>query len=188
MVAALAPEVEIRSARLVDGRDVAIRGATTTDLAGIMDFFERLSAPSRYMRFFSPQPRLRHAMIERVVAPGGDRATLLAQPEEFRMTARRVVAVAGWIHLPKDDRCDISIAVADAWQGALLGTYLVLAVLQHAVSCGHTRFSADVLGGNARMLGLLRDLGAPLRTTQEAGVVRLDFELADPGAPARSQS
>jgi len=188
MGTALACAVATRTAGLADGRDVAIRGATTTDLAGIMDFFERLSAPSRYMRFFSPQPRLRRTLIERVVAPGADRATLLAQPEEFRTTARRVVAVAGWIHLPKDDRCDVSIAVADAWQGALLGTYLVLALLQHAVSCGHWRFRADVLGGNARMLGLLRDLGAPLRTTHEAGVVRLDFELEDPGAPARSQT
>lgn len=188
MGGALAHEVETRAARLADGRDVAIRGATTTDLAGIMDFFERLSAPSRYMRFFSPQPRLRHALIERVVAPGGDRASLLAQPEEFRLTARRVVAVAGWIHLPKTDRCDISIAVADAWQGALLGTYLVLALVQHAVSCGHSRFSADVLGGNARMLGLLHDLGAPLRTTQEAGVVGLEFELSDGGAPWHSHA
>ncbi len=53
-------------ARLADGRDVVIRAATRRDLAGIIDFFERLNAESRSSRFFSPQPRLRRAMIQRI--------------------------------------------------------------------------------------------------------------------------
>jgi hypothetical protein len=184
--AARAPDVVPRSARLVDGREVRLRSATGRDLAGILDFFERLSAPSRYSRFFSPQPRLRRTMIERVVAPGPDRVTVLAQPIEFAETARHVVAVGGWVHLPREDRCEISIAVADDWQNVALGTYVVLALLQGAVACGHTRFAAEVLGSNARMLGLLHDLEAPMRTTCEAGVVRLEFELPDGAAPGAS--
>jgi GNAT superfamily N-acetyltransferase len=174
----LAPHIAPQTASLEDGRAIAIRGAAVADLAGIVDFFERLSSSSRSMRFFSPQPRLRRALVERVVAPGPDRATVLAQPVDFRATGRHVVAVGGWIYVPSEDRCDVSIAVADAWQGANLGTYVVLVLLQDAVARGHTRFSADVQSGNARMLGLLRDLGMPLRTRQEAGVIRLEFEVA----------
>ena len=174
-----AAPVGAETARLLDGRLVAIRGADASDLAGIVDFFERLGAASRYRRFFSPQPRLRRALIERVVAPGPDRATVIAQPAEFRATARRVVAVGGWIHLPAEDRCDISIAVADAWQSVGLGTYTVLVALRSALACGHRRFVADVLTENAPMLGLLRDLGAPLQVSQAAGVTRLEFELPE---------
>ena len=177
MQSVAAPEVSARSARLADGRQVSIRSATVADLAGIIDFFERLSVASSHMRFFSPQPRMRRAMVEQVVAPGPDRVTVLAQPRDFRRTARHVVGLGGWVYVRREDRCDISIAVADAWQNVMLGTYVVLVLLEAAVARGHTRFSAEVLSSNARMLGLLRDLGAPLRSRQEAGVVRVEFEL-----------
>ncbi len=177
----VSPVIELshQSARLSDGRDVSIRVASTGDLAGIIDFFERLSGPSRYSRFFSPQPRLRRQMIERVVAPGADRLTIVAQPVEFAATVRHVVAVGGWVWVPCDERAEISIAVADPWQGMMLGTYVVLVVLSSAVAAGHTRFAAEVLGSNARMLSLLGELGMPARSQCEAGVVRVEFELPE---------
>ncbi len=173
--------VEPRPVGLADGRQVLIRSASPADLAGIIDFFERLSATSRYMRFFSPQPRLRRSMIERVVAPGSDRMTVIAQPVEFRNTSRHVVAVGGWVDVPAERRTDVSVAVADAWQNVLLGSTVVLVLLQAAFASGRTRFAADVLSMNARMLGLLDALGAPMRTQIEAGVSRLEFDL--PFAP-----
>ena len=177
MAATAAADVPARSARLGDDRQVLIRSAGSTDLAGIVDFFERSSAASRHLRFVSPQPRMRRAMVEQVAVPGADRVTVLAQPVEFRATARHVVAVGGWVYVPREDRCEISVAVADAWQSVRLGTYVVLVLLQAAVACGRSRFSAEVSSSNARMLGLLRELGAPPRSRQEAGVVRLEFEL-----------
>jgi GNAT superfamily N-acetyltransferase len=170
-------DVPERSGRLADDRRVSIRSATAADLAGIVDFFERLSAASRYLRFFSPQPRMRRAMVDQVVAPGSDRVTIMAQPVEFRATARHVVAVGGWVYVSHQDRCEISIAVTDTWQNAMLGTYMALVLLQAAVTRGHARLAAEVLSSNARMLGLLRDLGAAMQTTHEGGVVRLEFEL-----------
>jgi acetyltransferase len=174
-----ATDVAQQEARLTDGRAVAIRRATSRDLSGIIDFFERLSTASRYSRFLSPQPRLRRATIERLVANGPDRLSVLAQPAGFSATTRNVVAVGGWVSLPDEARAEISVAVADAWQGVLLGSYVVLVLLRAAVAAGHRRFAAEVLGSNARMLGLLRDLGAPSRSHCEAGVVRVEFELPD---------
>lgn len=164
-------------ARLADGRDVVIRAATRRDLAGIIDFFERLNAESRSSRFFSPQPRLRRAMIERIVTDGPDRCSVLAQPADFSATARNMVAVGSWVHLPRHDRAEISIAVADAWQGVRLGSYVVRVLVRAAVAAGHRRFAVEVLGSKARMLGLFRDLGTPTRWRCEAGVVRVEFEL-----------
>ena len=173
-----APDVA-QQARLTDGRAMVIRQATSRDLSGIIDFFERLSTASRYSRFLSPQPRLRRDTIERLVANGPDRLSVLAQPAGFSATTRNVVAVGGWVYLPDEARAEISVAVADAWQGVLLGSYVVLVLLRAAVAAGHRRFAAEVLGSNARMLGLLRDLGAASRSHCEAGVVRVEFELPD---------
>ena len=166
-----------RAIGLADGRAVVIRKATTSDLAGIIDFFERLSARSRYSRFFTPQPRMRRAFVEHVVAAGPDRRTLLAQPVEFQATARHVIGVGGWVWVPAERYCDVSVAVADAWQNVTLGTGIVLALLQDAVAMGHTRFVADVLETNVRMLGLLDGLGARLRTRHDGGVARVEFDL-----------
>jgi len=177
VAAAAAANVPARSARLGDDRQVLIRSAGAADLAGIVDLFERLNAEPCSRRFFSPQPSMRRAMVEQVVAPGADRVTVLAQPVEFRATARHVVAVGGWVYVPCEDRCEISVAVADAWQHDMLGTYVVLVLLQAAVGCGRSRFSAESLSSNARMIGLVHELGAPMRSWQEAGVVRLEFEL-----------
>lgn len=163
---------------LADGRDVVVRQATMADLAGIIDFFERLSARSRYSRFFTPQPRMRRSFIEQVVAPGPDRVTVLAQPVEFRATTRHVIGVGGCVWVPRECYCDISVAVADAWQNVMLGTGIVLVLLQTAVARGRTRFVADVLETNVRMLGLLDGLGARLRTRRDAGVARVEFDLA----------
>jgi GNAT superfamily N-acetyltransferase len=173
------PRVDLRpyTVGLADGRRVMIRSATPDDLAGVIDFFERMSATSRYLRFFSPQPRLRRAMIERVVATGDDRATVLAQPVGFEATSRHVVAVGGWVDVPAEGRADVSVAVADDWQNVMLGTALVLVLLREAAATGRTRFAADVLSGNVRMLGLLDALGAPLRTCRDAGVSRVEFEI-----------
>lgn len=166
-----------RAIGLADGRNVVVRRATTADLAGIIDFFERLSARSRYSRFFTPQPRMRRSFIEQVVAPGPDRVTVLAQPAEFRATTRHVIGVGGCVWVPRERHCDVSVAVADAWQNVMLGTGIVLVLLQAAVASGRTRFVADVLETNVRMLGLLDGLGARLRTRRDAGVARVEFDL-----------
>lgn len=177
--------IQPRTVGLADGRRVVVRSATSDDLAGIIDFFERLSATSRYFRFFSPQPRIRRAMIEQVVARGSDRATVLAQPIGFEGTSRHVVGVGGWIDVPADGRTDVSVAVSDEWQNVMLGSTLVLVLLRAAVASGRTRFVADVLSGNGRMLGLLAALGAPIRTTHSAGVARVEFEIPGHTAPER---
>lgn len=169
--------IQPHTVSLADGRRVVIRSATPDDLAGVIDFFERLSATSRYFRFFSPQPRIRRAMIECVVASGVGRTTVLAQPVGFQATSRHVVGVGGCIDVPADGRTDVSVAVADEWQNVMLGSTLVLVLLRAAVASGRTHFVADVLSGNVRMLGLLGALGAPLRTGIEAGVTRVEFEI-----------
>jgi RimJ/RimL family protein N-acetyltransferase len=160
---------------LLDGRRVTIRPVAPTDRAPIAEFFANLSPASLHWRFFVPRRRLNARLLDQLLATGPGRAAYLAMPADC---TGPVVAFGGWIHVPDAGSCEISVAVADAWQGVRLGTLLVLALLQDARARGQRRFHAEVMGGNIRMLGLLRELAAPFRTRIEAGVVRVEFELS----------
>jgi acetyltransferase len=159
---------------LLDGRRVTIRPVIDGDRAAIADFFANLSPASLHWRFFVPRRRLGSRLLDQLLASGPGRISYLAVPADCRGP---VVAFGGCVHVPKENSCEISVAVADAWQGVRLGTLLVLALCEDARACGYRRFHAEVMGGNIRMLGLLRDMGAPFRTRIEAGVVRVEFEL-----------
>jgi RimJ/RimL family protein N-acetyltransferase len=113
-------------------------------------------------------------VLDQLVATGPGRAAYLAVPAG---SPGPVVAFGGYVHVPREDSCEIAVAVADAWQGVRLGTLLVLALLQDARARGYRRFHAEVLGGNVRMMGLLREIAGPVRTRLEAGIMRVDFEF-----------
>ena len=159
---------------LLDGRCVTIRAADAADRPGVAAFFANLSPASLHWRFFAAPRRLRPTFLDQLLATAPDRAAYLAVPAGC---AGPVVAFGGWVHVPKEQSCDISVAVADAWQNVRLGTLLVLALCDDARRRGHRRFHAEVMGGNIRMLGLLRELAGSVRTRVEAGIVRLRFEL-----------
>jgi len=172
-VAAAAPTV--LEATLLDGRRVGIRPASAADEPAIAAFFASLSRQSLYWRFFSVPRRLNRRLVERLLASGPGRGALLAVPAG---QSGPVVAFATYAQVAAEGTCEISLAVADAWQNVRLGTLLALALVRDAVAHGQRRFHAEVLGGNVRMLGLLGEIAGPVRTRYEAGVARVEFEVA----------
>ena len=164
----------LSSVSLLDGRRVDIRRAAASDRDAIRDFFSGLSPASLRWRFFGAPRRLNDRLIDQLVMIAPGRSAYLAVPAGRE---RSVVALAGYVHVPAEASCEISVAVADTWQGVRLGTLLLLAVLEDARTHGFRHFHAEVLADNVRMLGLLRELTVAFRTRVEAGVVRIEFEL-----------
>jgi RimJ/RimL family protein N-acetyltransferase len=167
---------ESYAATLTDGRRVGIRPATGADRSAIATFFASLGPDSLYWRFFSPRPRLTRRLIDQLTAVRPGRVSLVAGPAE---APEAVTALAGYVYVPTAGSCEVSVAVADAWQKAGLGTMLVLLLVRHAAAQGYRRFHGEVLGGNARMLGLLRQIAPPSSSRVEEGVVRVDWEIPD---------
>jgi RimJ/RimL family protein N-acetyltransferase len=119
-------------------------------------------------------------MIDELVATGPGRSAYLAVPAGREGP---LVAFGGYIHVPAESSCEISVAVANASQGVRLGTLLLLAVLEDARTHGLRRFHAEVMGDNVRMLGQLREVTTAFRTRVEAGVVRIELELPQEPEP-----
>ena len=164
-------------ATLLDGRRVGIRPASAADEPAITAFFASLSRQSLYWRFFSVPRRLNRRLVERLLASGPGRGALLAVPAG-QLGPVVAFAFATYAQVAAEGSCEISIAVADARQNVRLGTLLALALVRDALAHGQRRFHAEVLGGNVRMLGLLGEIAGSVRTRYEAGVARVEFEVA----------
>ena len=90
-----------------------------------------------------------------------------------------LVAVVRFDREPGTDRAEYAAVVADRWQGHGLGREMTLRLIAAARRKGVRRLYAFVLPENARMLGLLRDLGLPERIRFADGVDRVEVDLVD---------
>ena len=90
-----------------------------------------------------------------------------------------LVAVVRFDRERGTDRAEYAAVVADRWQGRGLGREMTLRLIAAARRKGVRRLYAFVLPENARMLGLLRDLGLPERIRFADGVDRVEVDLVD---------
>jgi RimJ/RimL family protein N-acetyltransferase len=161
--------VEIESQR--EGRPglVALEPA---DREAVMRLFGRLSPQSVYRRFFSPvaRPDQFAAALLRVDAQEREAVAALENGE--------IVAVAQYARKPGNQRADLAIVVADAWQQQGLGTRLIAALADRALHRGVTSFAVDVQGDNHASIRLLRRVAPGIRLAFSGGVGEGSFPLA----------
>ena len=78
------------------------------------------------------------------------------------------------------DEAEVAFVVADAWQGRGLGSVLFERLAARARELGISRFVADTLFLNRRMLAVFRATGLPHAERLEGGVVHVVLELDPP--------
>ena len=144
--------------RLRDGTAVTLRPLAAGDRALIVDAFERLSPRSRYLRFFTPVPRLPKRTPDRLMdVDQVDHVALIALHEG------RAAGVVRAVRDP-DDRslAHLAITVVDDYQGRGLGRALIAAIRDAAAASGVRALVLDVHPENGVMLRLARSLGVSL--------------------------
>jgi acetate---CoA ligase (ADP-forming) len=104
-------------------------------------------------------------------ADGDARLALLAR------LGGRVVAVAGYHRLNEPTAAEVAFAVADEMQGRGLATRLLEQLAEVAAERGITRFDAEVMAGNRRMLGVFAGAGFDTQRHSELGEVRVSLDL-----------
>ena len=162
------------AATLRDGSRIEIRAVEPDDRAAIAEAFDRLSAESRYRRFFGPMPKLSDRHLDYLTrVDHHDHEALVAVDLE----SGDGVGVARYVRTG-DGVAEPAIVVADDWQGRGVGGRLLDALADRAREEGIGRFEAPVLAGNRDAIAALERLG---RTTKrpEGGEVHLDIELPD---------
>ncbi|MGC9155273.1 MAG: GNAT family N-acetyltransferase [Ferrimicrobium sp.] len=157
---------------LSDGRTVHLRPIRPSDAQGITELHARLSPATVYYRFFTPMPHLSEPMLNRFV--NVDYQDRMAFVADYR---GRLIAVARYDRIPGNPVAEVAFLVDDAHQGRGLGSIMLEQLAAFAKTNGITRFVADTLADNTRMLKVFRDAGYQLIRHTEEGVVQVRFDL-----------
>jgi RimJ/RimL family protein N-acetyltransferase len=165
---------------LRDGTRIAVRALVPEDRELIAAAFERLSARSRFLRFFSPLPRLTTGMLNGLMDVDHSRHVALVAVHD-----QACIGVVRYVVDRRDPTlADFAITVIDAHQGRGLGRALTAAIARVAYARGVRRLTLDVHPENHVMQRLAHSLGAQLRPHDGALSGTLRLPLAEPVEPA----
>ena len=159
---------------LRDGATARLRQASFDDREQLREFYEHLSAQSRYFRFFG-KPRVGNIVEDVMHALAShDAVTLIAEVDH------RIVAVAQYFPTSLAGRAEAAFAIADAHQGRGIGTRLLERLGVIARSRGVTSFEAYLLHDNQKMRQVLVDSGFALTWDRLDGQIRhVVFSLSE---------
>ncbi|MFI5931132.1 GNAT family N-acetyltransferase [Actinoplanes sp. NPDC051494] len=159
---------------LSDGSAVHLRRIRPDDAAGIVDFHSRMSDRTRYLRYFSPYPRIPERDLERFVnVDHRDREAFVI------VSGRRIRAVGRYERLgPGSPEAEVAFVVEDAHQGRGIGPVLLEHLADAAREQGIQQFVAEVLPQNSGMLRVFSDIGYQVQRKYADGVVHLSFPIA----------
>ncbi|GGL14171.1 bifunctional acetate--CoA ligase family protein/GNAT family N-acetyltransferase [Mangrovihabitans endophyticus] len=159
---------------LSDGSAVHLRQIRREDADALVDFHSRMSERTRYLRYFSPYPRIPPRDLERFVnVDHRDREAFVV------VTGRRIMAVGRYERLgPGSPDAEVAFVVEDAHQGRGIGSVLLEHLAEAARENGIHRFVAEVLPQNGSMLRVFGDFGYQVQRRYADGVVHLSFPIA----------
>jgi acyl-CoA synthetase (NDP forming)/GNAT superfamily N-acetyltransferase len=162
---------------LRDGQAAHLRPIAPDDEQRLVDFYEKVSAESKYLRFFAPMPRLADKDVRRFTHV--DHHERVA----FVLTvAGDIIAVGRFDRIPDHGRrrgeAEVAFLVQDAHQGRGIGQLLLEHLAQAGRERGVEKFVAEVLPQNRRMITIFREAGYQVAGGFEDGVMRLEFPIS----------
>jgi RimJ/RimL family protein N-acetyltransferase len=165
---------------LRDGTVLRLRPLGPEDADELRAGFARLSPESRYLRFFSPVPRLPEALLRRLTATDGwSHVAIVAESIPIYDEPPEPLGVARFIRLvDRPAAAEVAISVIDEMQRRGLGALLLATIAELAQKQGVTTFVATVLAENSAMIGLIRRLGRVSSVRNEQGVLVYEIALA----------
>jgi len=160
-------------ALLSDGSTVHIRQITPEDADRIVALHARFSERTRYLRYFSPYPRIPPRDLARfVTVDHHDREALVVAVGD------NLIAVGRYERLgPSSADAEVAFVVEDTFQGKGIGPLLLEHLAEAARAVGITRFVAEVLPQNRPMMRVLFDAGYQVSRQWDEGVVHLTFPI-----------
>ncbi|MEA2669903.1 MAG: hypothetical protein QOG45_123 [Chloroflexota bacterium] len=166
------PEAWVVDALLSDGVPVSIRPIRPDDGTALVAFHDGLSEETVYRRFFSCKPHLTDRDVEGFIhVDYRDRMAFVA------VLGAHLVGVARYERLPGTDDAEVAFVIADAHQGRGLGTLFLEYLAAAARDCGITRFIAETLAANRRMLDVFRAAGFREETSRDHEVVTVALDI-----------
>ena len=153
-----------------DGRMLHLRELGPDDLAALVALHERASDASIQLRYLGAGRPTTVTWMERALTPDAGRCTLGA----FRDDA---LVGTGTFERAGDVDAEFALLVEDSVQHTGVGTLLLEHLVAEARGRGIGRLVGDVLAGNNAMLQVIRDMGLPVSSTIDTGVVHVEIDL-----------
>lgn len=142
--------------RLPSGEDVRIRAVRVSDESALQHLLYQLSDRSTFLRFFGHTHIHPHREVLRMVEIDGACSVALVA------CAAETEELVGIARADRDSRsgaAELSVTLADAWQGKRIGSLLLEQLISFARLRGFRSLVAQVLPSNTRMQRLLRRQG-----------------------------
>ena len=176
MTCSLDPVHDATRIALRDGSEVLVRPIRPEDKEALAREFQGLSDETRYQRFLAGIATLTDSQLRYLteVDHVDHEAWIALDPTAAVPT---ILGVARYVRLAESPRiAEVAIVVVDAYQGRGLGSALLALVNRSAARQGIETFRAWTFASNARMVRILRDLGAVVHEV-EGPVLCLDVPV-----------
>ncbi|MFL6123174.1 GNAT family N-acetyltransferase [Actinophytocola sp.] len=161
-------------ALLADGRVVLIRALGADDAGTVLSLHKRLSEHDSYLRFFGSGTRVVDVTARRITRTSdGTHAAVGAWLGE------ELVGAADYETMPGGTTAEIALVVDGTVQARGLGTLLLEHLGSLARHRGVTRFVAEVLAENHRMIRVFADAGLPYRMTTDGPERHVEISLTE---------
>jgi acyl-CoA synthetase (NDP forming)/RimJ/RimL family protein N-acetyltransferase len=159
---------------LSDGSTARVRQIRPEDAPAVVALHSRFSDRTRYLRYFSPYPRIPPRELEHFVnVDHHDREAFVVELGD------ELIAIGRYDRLGAGStEAEVAFVVEDAHQGRGLGSVLLEYLAAAAREEDITRFVAEVLPINSTMLRVFADAGYSVDREYADGVVHLSFPIA----------
>ena len=157
---------------LSDGSVARMRPIKPSDAQRIRAFHAGQSEESIYLRFFAPLRELSDRDVQRfTVVDYDERVALVALHQD------RIIGIGRYDKLD-DTTAEVAFNVSDSFQGKGIGSILLEHLAMVGLDGGVTRFVAEVLPQNRRMINVFREAGYNVKHRLEDGVISLSFDIS----------
>ena len=156
---------------LRDGTVAHVRPITPDDADGVRLFHSRQSAESIYLRFFAPLRELSQRDIHRFThVDHHDRVALVATLDG------EIIGIGRYDRIDPTS-AEVAFNISDHFQGKGIGSVMLEHLAAIAQELGITRFTAEVLPQNRKMLTVFKEAGYEVSHHFEDGVVEVSFDI-----------
>ena len=160
---------------LRDGGTAHVRPIRSDDADALQAFHVGQSERSTYFRFFAPLSRLPERDLARFThVDHHDRVALVAVVSAEQ--DERIIGVARYDRID-DASAEVAFNVADDHAGRGLGSVLLEHLTAAARERGLSRFTAEVLPNNSRMIGVFREAGYVVAQHLDDGILTVSFDI-----------
>lgn len=156
---------------LKDGRTAHLRPIHPSDADALVEFYELVSAQSKYYRFFAPMPNLSARELKRITHVDHHSRVCFVL-----LVAEKIIAIGQYEGIA-EDRAEVAFLVQDAHQGRGIGQLLLEHLAQAGRESGITRFEAQVLPDNKAMVQVFREMGYRIVSGWEEGALNFHFDI-----------